>query len=218
MPVINLGGDTSLCPGTTLTLATVETGTQYLWSDNSTGETLTISQPGLYWLQMSQHQCRAADTILIDMTEAVLFDLGADTILCRGETLLLDPGIETDVEYKWQDFTSGPTHIASEAGLYWLHISDPCGMTADSISVDIENCDCRLFAFIPKVNCALTSYQFSIFDRVGGLLFETNTWDMGWDGKADGKPVQVGVYVYVLRYAFEDGEMRSMYGDVTVIR
>ncbi len=232
VPSIDLGNDTSLCPGATLTLEANLPGVQYLWSDSSGSESLDVTQPGVYWLELSVGHCSTADTIVIIWAEALLFDLGADTVLCRGETLILDPGIEADVVYTWQNFSNASTFLVNEGGLYWLQVTDPCGQTSDTISIAMENCDCHIYVpnvftpdgnsindlFLPQASCPVTTYQLSIFDRAGGLLFETRTWGTGWDGLVHAEYAQVGVYVFLLWYSFEDGEVRSLYGDVTVVR
>ena len=50
---INLGNNTTLCQGETLTLnATTPDANTYLWQDNSTNPTFTITQPGTYWVEV----------------------------------------------------------------------------------------------------------------------------------------------------------------------
>ncbi|MBK8586976.1 MAG: hypothetical protein IPN88_16795 [Bacteroidetes bacterium] len=46
-PVIDLGPDTTICVGASLTLMPVP-GYQYLWSDNSTNQVLTVTSDGTY--------------------------------------------------------------------------------------------------------------------------------------------------------------------------
>ncbi|KAF0129107.1 MAG: hypothetical protein FD155_2782 [Bacteroidetes bacterium] len=48
-------------------------------------------------------------------------------------------------------------------------------------------------------------YRFQIFDRWGGLLWETEEPKYGWDGRANGKLQQRGAYVYLLRYKDQAG-------------
>src|SRR5205823_12176242 len=52
-PVAFLPPDTSACLGANLTIVPLGAYQLYHWSDFSSGRTLTVSQPGLYWLQVT---------------------------------------------------------------------------------------------------------------------------------------------------------------------
>jgi gliding motility-associated-like protein len=62
-----------------------------------------------------------------------------------------------------------------------------------------------------------------IYSRWGELLFRTEDIpkdqpDLGWDGHLNGRPVQPGVYTYLIRARYLDGKTDMFTGDVTVIR
>jgi gliding motility-associated-like protein len=172
------------------------------------------------------------DTIHIEEILPVDFDLGADRIICDGESILLDPGLGDDVEYIWQDLSTTKTYTVHTAGDYWLQVKDGCGIRSDTVSVSVDLCDCRLYfpnvitpngdnlndLATPRATCEMTYCRLKIFDRYGGLLHETDHPDEGWDGITKSKPVQSGVYVYLLVYAFEDGIQHLKTGDLTVLR
>jgi uncharacterized protein (DUF2141 family) len=64
-PVVDLGADTTICIGTTLTLD-AGPGYQYLWSDNSTNQTLTVSSDGTYSVLITDgNGCEGFDAIAI---------------------------------------------------------------------------------------------------------------------------------------------------------
>ncbi|WP_300663087.1 gliding motility-associated C-terminal domain-containing protein, partial [Fluviicola sp.] len=74
--------------------------------------------------------------------------------------------------------------------------------------------------FIPVVSFQdVSKYEFSIVDRWGQLVFQTNDPATGWDGhhQQSGKLVAPNVYVYVLKVV--DGNNQEYYfrGNVTVI-
>jgi len=46
-PVVVLGNDTAICAGTTLTLDAQNAGDTYLWTDNSTTQTLLLLPPNV---------------------------------------------------------------------------------------------------------------------------------------------------------------------------
>jgi gliding motility-associated-like protein len=66
--------------------------------------------------------------------------------------------------------------------------------------------------------------EFRIYDRWGNLVFEAepdhepNSRDSGWDGTRNDEYVQQGVYVYVIRLTYTDGQQEFFTGDITLIR
>ena len=232
LPELSIGNDTVLCDGDMLVLDATTQNAIYTWQDQSTDPTYLVNEPGTYAVHVTIDACIVVDTIQIDYLLPVAFSLGADRMICDGETVLLDPGISEDVEYLWQDQSTTETYVVNDAGLYWLEAKGACGITSDTVSVIVDQCDCRLFfpnvlspngdnindqAF-PVSTCALTTYQLKIFDRYGGLLFETQEIGQGWDGSSKSKIAQSGVYVYLITYAFEAGKQQTITGDVTVLR
>lgn len=62
-----------------------------------------------------------------------------------------------------------------------------------------------------------------VYDRWGNHLFETrdipvNRTDQGWDGTYRGKPMDPGVFVYVLEVEYADRVRQSFKGDVHLVR
>lgn len=62
-----------------------------------------------------------------------------------------------------------------------------------------------------------------IYDRFGGLIFETNNFSVGsplagWDGYWRGQPAPTGVYTYVAEVTFVDGATEVFHGDLTLVR
>ena len=73
--------------------------------------------------------------------------------------------------------------------------------------------------FIPVTTYVdFTEYEFSIFDRWGTRVFTTNDVTTGWDGTAQGKICDFGVYIYLLRFKSSKGEYIELKGSVTLLR
>jgi len=232
LPPLFLGNDTVLCPGENLLLnATIQDAT-YTWQDHSTASTYLVNHTGNYTVNVNLHSCSVADTIQVEFLTNIVLDLGNDQNICDGETIILDPGLQGDLEYLWQDQTTTLTYAVQNAGQYWLQVKDDCGISSDTVSVTVDQCDCKIYfpntfspngdnindMATPRSMCELTAYSLQIFDRYGGLLFETRNAGDGWDGTMNSNPVQSGVYVYLLIYAFEDGQRQRLTGDITVLR
>jgi gliding motility-associated-like protein len=64
-----------------------------------------------------------------------------------------------------------------------------------------------------------TNLHFIVFNRWGQVVFETDNWKKGWDGKLSGSVCSSGVYVWYLRYTDRDTQKkREMKGTVVLIR
>jgi gliding motility-associated-like protein len=57
-----------------------------------------------------------------------------------------------------------------------------------------------------------------IFDRYGGLLFETSDLSAAWDGTKNGSPLAMGNYVYAIRFQEPNGNWVEKKGNVLLIR
>ncbi len=89
----------------------------------------------------------ATDILECDYTNNILFfdlsnlspafDLGDDLLLCEGDSIVLDGGSDF-VEYEWSDGSTESSINVSQAGVYWLEVTDACGIVQrDSVRVDI---------------------------------------------------------------------------------
>ncbi len=61
-------------------------------------------------------------------------------------------------------------------------------------------------------------YAFRIYNRWGEKLFETNDFDIGWDGTYKGKPQGVETYAYVVEALTFDGRKVTGKGYISLIR
>lgn len=144
-PQVSLGLDTTICPGSSLTLDAGQ-GTTYQWSDGSTGRTKFVTSAGLYWVEVTNaNTCSGSDTIEIMKHPKPTVDLGSDTTICRDQTLQLDAGAGFN-SYVWQDGSTKQTNTVdtSQAGdfEYWVTVKDQNSCNAnDTVMVSVEICD-----------------------------------------------------------------------------
>jgi len=136
IPNLDIGNDTNLCLGVVLTLDATITGTSYLWQDNSTNPTLSVSQTGTYWVEVSYGCSVISDTIIVTYS-FLINDLGNDTTLCSGKSLTLD-ATASNATYLWQDGSIDPTFNVSQAGTYWVEVSDTCSVSDTIVISDIQ--------------------------------------------------------------------------------
>ncbi|MFN8243766.1 MAG: gliding motility-associated C-terminal domain-containing protein [Ferruginibacter sp.] len=63
-----------------------------------------------------------------------------------------------------------------------------------------------------------TTVYFRVFNRMGQLVFETNKWMEGWDGKFKGKDSPMGAYVWEVKGYDANGRVVQLQGTVTLLR
>ena len=176
------------------------------------------------------------ETVSIHNLPAVEIGFGLDTIfILPGTSIRLDAGVWD--YYYWQPGGStGRYYDASAEGLYGVTVVDSnCCKNSDQVYILFS----ELYypsAFRPgstiSINsefkvvgntAALAGYVLQVYDRWGGLMFETKDPNEGWDGTVNGNPVPVGTYVWravFSGYEINDkpsGEINKS-GTVTVVR
>ncbi len=72
--------------------------------------------------------------------------------------------------------------------------------------------------FRPVLRLLPKTYSFSIYNRWGNKVFETQNPHVGWDGKINGKPAEEGVYVYFITYKNFNDFVYNKKGHVTLIK
>jgi gliding motility-associated-like protein len=302
VPVFNLGNDTTLCNGKTLLLQPMNNVQgNYLWSDGSTSQSLKINSGGAYWLRVSSSGCATSDSINISYKSSPSIHLGNDTVLCAGETIMLDAtnnnstylwqdgsvqstyevskagtysvkvdenGCDTsgnitvnyitkpeiflvkdttlcitqqlvldadypNSTYEWQDGFAQPQYTVSKEGTYTVQVTNTCGTTNASTTVNYENCACKFYvptaftpnhdgkndSFLPKYQCIFSDYEMKVYNRWGQLVFVSRNASNGWDGSLNSQPQPSGPYVWVLSYKDNlTGKVMRKNGTVVLVR
>ncbi len=136
---VDLGPDLQPCEGTTVTLTpTVTNATGLLWSDNSTGPSLTVTTSGTYWVEVSNPICGSVrDTVTVTYLSPPEIELPDDTAICGGQVLTLTPILTGTGSITWQDGSQSNTYNVSTPGLYWAVAANVCGSDTDSISITV---------------------------------------------------------------------------------
>jgi gliding motility-associated-like protein len=140
VPVPNLGPDTTICAGESLVLQSLAGGSiSILWQDGSSLPQYIVSQAGIYMLLESNVCGSASDTIQVSMEPMPLtFSLGPDTVLCQGESMILEAPVTTDI-ITWQDGSHLPSIVANQSQAYILSISNSCGVSVDTLIVEVSS-------------------------------------------------------------------------------
>jgi gliding motility-associated-like protein len=132
---VNLGRDSVLCTGKTLTLNAATTGATitYLWNTGERTPTITVpAQFNRYFVEVSNGVCVARDTIIIDSAGIPEKpDLGNDTAFCGDFSKQLITGENTF----WSTGEVGIQITVTTAGQFIAENRNVCGNAKDTIVI-----------------------------------------------------------------------------------
>jgi hypothetical protein len=147
-PVVNLGNDTSICNGATLTLDAGNEGIEYFWNNGLTTETITIVSEGMYYVFVTNGKgCIKSDSIVVNM-QGQLPTIQDIQVTNNGQYtftfLAYNP--QNVIGYEW-DFGDGsphsyqpsPEHTYLQDGDYIviLKLSSSCGSFTEESTAHI---------------------------------------------------------------------------------
>jgi gliding motility-associated-like protein len=233
LPPIDLGNDTSLCAGETLTLNAFHPGYTYLWQNNTTTSQNTVAAAGTYWVQVQdQNNCRAGDTVDVGSTGDPVIDLGADQMICDGDEVVLQLPVNL-YTYLWQDGSTNYYFVVADTGFYSVTATNRCGADSDSIHFRESDCICNVdvpTAFSPNGDGAndilymrghcVVNINLYIYDRWGQKVFESHDLANGWDGNFNGKKMDTAVFTYYLtaESSIDKDKKFNKKGNISLIR
>lgn len=170
----------------------------------------------------------------VDLPPYVFISLGASDTL---KPVLIANDSIVKIEWMPPDFLScsdclQPVVTPAEDRSYTLVVTDINGCrAADEVTVVVKteyevfmpnifspNGDGSNDVFVPIDFGAVRTGTLKIFNRWGGLIYETRDFNAGWDGTFKGRQVNPGVFIYYISGEFLDGNTFSKTGSVTLIR
>jgi hypothetical protein len=136
IPVANLGIDTGICKGDTVTLQAMQAGAAYLWQNGATAPVIDAWQQGVYWVRVTLDGCTKTDSVALTITD-MMVNIGNDTALCAGKTVTLNAGVAGAADI-WQDGSTGSSFTVSAAGTYVVHVSLNGCIRSDTVVVSYK--------------------------------------------------------------------------------
>ena len=135
----NLINDTTLCSNQSLVLnADLKLlGATYRWQDGSTSASIKVVQPGKYKVTVELSGCVAADSTTVRIISPASINLGKDTTICDGQSLLLDAAKSGGRSYLWSDNSTATTLRVRTGGTFWVEVNDGKCKARDSIAVKL---------------------------------------------------------------------------------
>jgi len=138
VPQFTLGNDTVICNNKVLNIKESIPGSTFLWNTGSTSSSISIQNAGLYWLQVDEAGCTKRDSIFVNTKPSPAIDLGDDTTLCIGQTMVIN-AINNNATYLWQDGSTQPQFTVTDAGRYTVKVDINGCDTIGAVTVNFDN-------------------------------------------------------------------------------
>ncbi|MCB9260947.1 MAG: gliding motility-associated C-terminal domain-containing protein [Flavobacteriales bacterium] len=232
---LELGNDTNYCDNLYRLMVAPPAMAEYLWYDNSTLETNTVTTPGKYYVWVKDtNGCEKSDTIRLTLTNSPEFELGNDTAICLREAVTIGTP-KKFLHYQWNSGSNEPYITTQDSGNHILKVVDENGcFTYDTlhVAIDVNAMPNELFianAFSPNGDglnetfpfseiILQPEYHFRVFNRWGEKLFDTEDSEAQfWDGTYKGKRVKLDAYIYLIDYRACNGEFKRVSGTINVM-
>jgi gliding motility-associated-like protein len=238
MTHVDLGADRVICQGDSVILKPAGEFTTWEWMDEPGfyDSVLIVKESGQYWIATHNVCGSNRDTVSVFIQPLPVIELGNDTLLRIGTTILLEPG-SGYASYLWQDGGQSEFFTVYEPGYFYVEVTDEIGCkSTDEITIHPEPITAHIpTAFSPNrdgVNdlyCPFFpydfeySYEFYIFNRFGQTVFEANSITDCWDGTFVGEDCPVEVYTWFIRITSQTynpflPEPILLKGNVTLLR
>lgn len=216
------------------------TGTlTYSWSNGQSTSSLINLPFGDYTVVVTdQNGCSTQQTFTVETIGTIpVFVTPPVASIEAGESIELEA--TGGVSYTWAPPTGlsctdcpNPTASPITTTTYTVSAVDEFGCQGDTtVTIFVQQLCGELFVptiFSPNADgsndqhCVLggclTNFEFSIYNRWGERVFESNSQSACWDGMFRGKPAQTGVYVYKLKAVLIDGTEVKESGNINLVR
>lgn len=238
-PKVDLGNDLEICEGENVILQVQPNGEDVIWSNNSTAVALSVSDSGMYWVNLSNGICSSSDSINITVHSYPQINFEYEALsnkICFDEIrgLNIKANSNSDFQYSWSPGGETTSEIFIENGdTYIVTIRNQMCETSDSITF-IDHCEHSFYVpntFTPNNDLINDSFKakgtyigyfsMEIFNRWGELIFQSSDINTGWNGTVNGVNVQEDVYVWRIQYqpaTTGNNAKKTLMGHVSVIR
>jgi hypothetical protein len=187
---VQCGGSVALNAG--------NTGSSYLWSNGAVTQSIIATASGNYFVRVTNtNGCFKSDTINITINPLPVVNLGRDTSICTGSSVMLDAG-NAGATYLWNNGSTTRTINVNQGGSYNVSVTNSAG--------------CRGADTIQLIQRVLPVLQFSLPDTLyyNDAVLQLNANPAGGQfsgtGVVNGRfnPALAGLGNHFLRYKFTD--------------
>ncbi len=241
---VYLGKDTTICAGQNIALHAwhddgfklQDTVKTFLWSTGSVDSSITVNQPGMYWVTVTYNQrFSQTDTILINPhTPPYLTGLPDSVGDCLGTSISLNAYQDGYRTFDWSTGETTKNINAQDSGLVWLQAYSVCDTISDTVWVNLFNCDTlepapTVYipnAFSPNGDGLNDTWEIvnlppenevTVLSRWGEVIFSSTNYQSNWAATDNqNKKLPAGVYVYKVSYVVYPGIRKNKYGSLHI--
>lgn len=241
--VIDTGGSTRICSNQSVNLFVTGSFVSYAWSNGSTTASINVNQAGPYSVTVTDASgCTAvSNSVLITTVPVPSVTVYPDTTIMYGDSVTLytdinlsSASVDSFVWYPAVNIAcptcNTPVVTPDAAAQYYgVNIFSSGCIATDSALIRVifpnnfyipnaftPNGDGNNDLFYIQAQGGVKVILFQVFDRWGEKVHEGS---YPWDGTYKGKPVPMGVYVYIFKLGlFGDDQSIFRKGSVTLIR
>jgi len=172
----SLGQDVVSCDTLDLDLGQFDL-LNYQWSNGSTSSSIQVEETGDYSVTVTdRNRCIYIDTVLVTIGLQPIIEFNSDSVLCIGDTILLDPAL-TGASFVWQDGSTDSIYLVSEPGLYSLSANfNNCDAAAEIL---IEASELSLELGVDRVICDSTDYILTPDGLNPSTFIQSYNWSNG---------------------------------------
>lgn len=132
----NGASDTALCNQGSYQLdCNNPNASQFEWSTGATTPSITVTQSGTYWVKSSNVCEIFFDTFRVNFIAPEVI-LPADTSLCTGKSLVIEPIANNADSYLWNTGATSATLTVTGPGTYYLEVTQQGCKATDTIHVE----------------------------------------------------------------------------------
>lgn len=188
---MSLPADTMVClqPGSSTTLAPTvanpNAAVQYLWNNNSTGASLSVTASGTYWVEVSDSCKTIRDSIVVEIRSLPTITNTSTVAVCEGSfPVNLNPAVSAGAAILWDDGSTAIPRSVSGPGTYTIEAANSCGMVNANILV--SQTDLPEVTLIPLIDTCIQNGQSFILTPIF-----TGTTDILWSDGSTGTQLVV---------------------------
>lgn len=131
--------DTLICKDGPVTLKSPHDNMSYSWSNGTTAQETVVEAGGMYYVSSYTPDCKVyIDSFKVTYAHLSL-ELGNDTVLCAGDSYILDATQADTAVYSWNDGSTASQKVIDASGTYSVTISRNRCFVSDTVEVEVRS-------------------------------------------------------------------------------
>jgi gliding motility-associated-like protein len=202
------------------------------WSTGESGEWVTMSQAGNYHYSVSNACGVLKDSFNMQLIDAPVVDLGKDLTICAANGFEIKSNMQGKT-YRWMPGGEvEPSLFIYGTGKVSLEVTNEVGCKGSDEIFILDSCEEQCYVpnaftpnedglndvFKPRGNDLRSKgYFFRVYDRWGGIIYETDKVEEGWNGMFKNRVCPIGVYFYTVEFVTSEKKTIHMKGTFTLM-